>query len=600
MVEKIKNEFNSLMHNDNVNKFGFIIDKETDELIYINQEQLIKNVNFEECEKYHCGASSLAKAINPHKTENSQINQLEQMLESERVIIDCANTLMDKNSFDVSITKLLQIICDFYGGNHACLFERDYSTLLSKVTYKYHYKDVNLIDEEFTKSFKFTSDDVWTTHLKENHYAFLQTNNEIDDILYNSSYCKRFMQSNRNNLLVVSLNDNGKILGAIEIDNVTQNLDNINLITTICAFIVNNLHIKNVNEDLKENLEDLKNKNHFNNTILACVETLVYDDDINISMNKLLEVISNYFGANSTNILYKKSTLNNASCIHSYAKDGNIETTKIDDIPLSELIRLYETFQLNGVGYIPCVEDFEDQLKNNFPINYQVLIDKNIKSLLFSPLYHKNDIVGFIGVENVVKNFTECHLVKSIANFVVNQISKNELLNKLEKLSYMDNLTNVYNRNFYNNFIDEFKTHPRKSVGVIFADINALKKTNDSFGHELGDKLIKWSAKFLKTNLNGLIFRIGGDEFVCIVENVLESTFHNIVNDLKEKIDALQEKHMSIGSTWSSSFPDIENIISTADSNMYEEKKKYYQELILDTRTVKESLENLKNSIESL
>lgn len=578
-MEKILiDEFNKSMQQDDANNFGYIVDKSTNKLIALNQSQ-INNI------------------LTPQK---SNITDLEDIIEQDKVIINCANTLMDKNSFDISIQKLLQIICEFYGGNYACLFERNYETLLSNVNYKYHHKDVNLIDPKFTASFKFTNDDVWTTFLKQSNYAFLQTDNDIDEVLLNSSYYKRFMESKRKNLLVVSLNDNGTILGAIEIDNVTKNTDKIDLIRTICAFIVNNLHIKYVNEDLHENVKDLRIKNDINNTILECVSTLVYDESIRHSIIKLLDVITNYFCAGSTSIFFNNYRKEKTSFSHVVYSNNVLEEFDLPVSPINELIALFDKFQSNGVGFIPSATDFAEILEKDFPIMNSSMKDSNVETVLFSPLYHNNKIVGFIGVENATKNFDEVQLVKTISNFVINLIIKDEMILKLEKLSYMDNLTNVYNRNFYNNFIQEFKASPRNRLGVVFADINSLKKANDSYGHDLGDRLIIWSAKFLKTNLNGLIFRIGGDEFICIIENVIETTFNNIVENLNDKINNLSEKHMSIGSVWADNFPDIEALVAKADENMYYEKQQYYKELMVDTRTVKESLEDLKKSIENL
>lgn len=599
MVNRIKDEFNKLMQDDNIKQFGYIVDKEKEELIYIDRTQLTKilkldvdNANYE--------SSSLEQVVNPADNEKLQVNELKEIIESNRVIIYCANTLIEQNSFEVTMNRLLELICNFYGGNYACLFERDYETLLSKVNYKYHYKDVNLIEEEFTKAFTFTTDDVWTTYLKEHHYAFLQTDNDIDNVLINSSYYKRFMESKRKNLLVVSLNDNGKILGAIEIDNVTQNIDNIELIKTICAFIVNNLHIKNVNEDLKENIEDLKTKSALNKTILECVETLIYDEEVRWSTIKLLDIITNYFDAESTSVFFMNFRNEKSEITHAFYDNNILDEVNLDNSPLEELTTLFEKFQANGVGFIPSTTDFCDILQSDFPIIYDIMKERNVETVLFSPLYHQNNIVGFIGVENVKQNIDQVHFVKTIANFVINLIIKDELSIKLEKLNYTDSLTHVYNRNFYDNFIQEFDFHPRKRVGIIFADINALKKANDSFGHELGDKLIKWSARFLKNNINGLVFRIGGDEFVGIIENVTNDIFDTMVSDLNDKLNTLAEKHLSIGSAWADKIPDIKSLVDRADIDMYEDKKKYYQELIFDTRTVKESLEDLRNSIEYL
>lgn len=532
--------------------------------------------------------------------EIKEIGDLKEVISQNKVIITCAEALLNKTSFDISITKLLEVICEYFGGEYACLFERDYNNSVSNVTYKYHVENIDLIPKKYTTPLKIKSDDTWTKFLKHKNYAYLQSSDDIDKTLENSNYYNRFVNSDRNNLLVVSLNDDGSILGAIEIDNITKNTNNIHLVSTISAFIVTILHIKNSTNILQNNVTDLENKNLLNNTILDCVKTLVYDDNIDLSLGKLLEIICNYFGGNVTNILYKDSHSDMLVCDYAYTNDPSIKDAKIRNFPASNLIKLYKNFENDGIAYISSIREMSEFLEENFEIEYESFNRRNIKSLLCAPLLQNNEIIGFIGVQNPTKNLTELYLVKTICTFVVNHIRKNELLVKLEKLSYIDSLTNTYNRNFYNNYIEEFNLNTRRNVGVMFADVNGLKKANDNFGHELGDDLIKGSANFLKKNFNGLIFRIGGDEFVCIIENVSLDKFESIVDDIDEKLNTFEELHISIGKAWLYEIDDIEHLISFADDDMYCKKKEHYKKSSTDERSIKQYLIDLKKSINEL
>lgn len=532
--------------------------------------------------------------------EIKEIGDLKEVIAQNKVVISCAETLLNKTSFDISITKLLEVICDYFGGEYACLFERDYKNSVSNVTYKYHIKDTSLIPLEYTTPFKISPDDEWTKFLSKQSYAYLQSADHLDETLENSSYCKRFLKSDRNNLLVVSLKDNDDVLGAIEIDNITKNTHNVHLVSTISAFIITILHIKNSTNVLQNNIVDLENKNQLNSTILECVKTLVYDDNIDLSLGKLLEIICNYFGANVTNILYKDAHLEMLVCDYAYTNDPNIKDAKIRNFPAKNLIKLYSNFETDGVAYISSVREMTDFLQDNFEVEYESFVRRNIKSILCAPLYQNREIVGFIGVQNPTKNLTELHLVKTICAFVVNHIRKNELLVKLERLSYNDSLTNTYNRNFYNNYIEEFNLTSHMNIGVMFADVNGLKKANDNFGHELGDDLIKGSANFLKKNFSGLIFRIGGDEFVCIIENVTSEKFEFIVNDIDDKLNSFNELHISIGKAWLPEVDDIEHLIGFADDDMYARKKEHYQKSSTDERSIKQYLLDLKKSIHEL
>lgn len=532
--------------------------------------------------------------------EFNQIRNLKEIIEDNNAIIACAQTLLNNRTFENSITKLLQIICAYYDGEYACLFERNYETNMSNITYKYHIKDVSLISKKYLESFKFEVNDTWTSHLRDRNYAYFKSTDEVDKSLESSYYYNRFLKSDRKSLLVVPLRDNDNILGAIEIDNISKNTDKIDFITTICAFIVNNINIRNSNSNLQANIKDLQNQNSLNDTMLQCIKTLVYDNDnIDDSMKKLLDIVCDYFKAASTNIFYKKDD-QMFTCKYSYAVDKPIEDVRVQDLPIKSMTDLFSYFNKDGVGYIADAEELLKAKDIDFSLDYQIWQSKNINSLFITPLIKNEEFVGFLGIENPSKNLNETILVKTIATFIINHINKNELLTKLEKLSYMDSLTQLYNRNFYNSYIDEFKNNGKNKVGIIFADVNGLKKANDNFGHELGDKLIKWSAKFLRNSLDGLIFRIGGDEFVCILENIEQQAFNSLLDKLYEEIENYGDVHISIGNAWQEDYTNIEELIAKADEDMYAKKQEYYQKLSQDDRTVRVSLQELRKSIEAL
>ncbi len=329
--------------------------------------------------------------------------------------------------------------------------------------------------------------------------------------------------------------------------------------------------LQDYSSSLEDTVLDLEKKNSLNKTMLECVKTLVNDDSIDICMNKLLEIITNYYGASATTILYKDNNSDNLICSYKYSKNKDSKEDIISNATIHDAINLFNRFKEDEVGYIP-----NDMHLKDFPVFYDIFKINNINSLLFVPLKHENNIVGFLGVQNHFRNIDDAIIIKTISAFVVNHISKNNMLNKLENLSYTDTLTGLYNRNYYNSYIDEYVAKPNNKLGVIFGDVNGLKTTNDKYGHEYGDKLIKMSADFFKENVNGLIFRIGGDEFVCILEDISRVSFNNTIDKLKTKLNESDNINISIGETWNENFENIERVITNADENMYDNKRVYY------------------------
>ena len=82
-------------------------------------------------------------------------------------------------------------------------------------------------------------------------------------------------------------------------------------------------------------------------------------------------------------------------------------------------------------------------------------------------------------------------LLTSITYFVVNDIQKRKMMSQLEYLSYTDLLTGLFNRNKYIKDLEMFDNQEFSSIGIIYIDIDGLKKFNDHYGHRYGDQLIR-------------------------------------------------------------------------------------------------------------
>ena len=98
------------------------------------------------------------------------------------------------------------------------------------------------------------------------------------------------------------------------------------------------------------------------------------------------------------------------------------------------------------------------------------------------------------------------------------------MASKLEIYVYRDKLTGVRNPASYisksADLNEQSKLIPNFKYAVILFDVNFLKKVNDHFGHQAGDTLIKHAAKVISEVFahSSMIFRIGGDEFVAVLE----------------------------------------------------------------------------------
>ena len=188
---------------------------------------------------------------------------------------------------------------------------------------------------------------------------------------------------------------------------------------------------------------------------------------------------------------------------------------------------------------------------------------------------------GILGIENRRDNLATEVLLTSVASFMSEELIKKEYTETLYELSYKDMLTDVMNRHAFIRDVKAMEENQSKNVGIIFVDVNGLKQTNDQFGHEKGDEIIKRAAGLLTDRFGKRsVYRLGGDEFVAICQTVNEEAFDRIVNDLSDDGYGL----FSVGEAWIDVCTDIENQVKIADKRMYQRKREYYKSQGIERR----------------
>jgi diguanylate cyclase (GGDEF)-like protein len=163
----------------------------------------------------------------------------------------------------------------------------------------------------------------------------------------------------------------------------------------------------------------------------------------------------------------------------------------------------------------------------------------------------------------------------------------------LFRSSYKDDMTGLYNRRAYDDKRKELrKMDSIKKYTVIVFDINGLKAANDNLGHFAGDELIRGASKIIQDVFGeqGQCFRIGGDEFVAILEGesinlkYLKESFDARVREWSgEYVNSLT---VSYGAVSGADNPDwtIDELTALADEKMYWQKKNYYKKSGRDRR----------------
>ena len=162
---------------------------------------------------------------------------------------------------------------------------------------------------------------------------------------------------------------------------------------------------------------------------------------------------------------------------------------------------------------------------------------------------------------------------------------KQQLMN-LEKMALYDNLTRLPNRVLFYDFTEKMMAATQRSankIGILFLDLDNFKVINDTYGHHVGDNVLKHIAGKLKSLIRPMdvIARFGGDEFMLAINSIQsENGLGLIVQRLRAGISEpfiLNEQEFKIDfSLGASIYPDngdkLDTLLKIADKKMYDEK----------------------------
>ena len=158
-----------------------------------------------------------------------------------------------------------------------------------------------------------------------------------------------------------------------------------------------------------------------------------------------------------------------------------------------------------------------------------------------------------------------------------------ELAELQTKYAYYDQLTGFKNRRAYSEKVQDLGKEISWDCCVIMLDVNGLKQTNDTLGHDVGDELLIGASDCIRKSFAdiGDIYRIGGDEF-CVILNGTEETIKDYIGKLDTcsrdwKSGKIENISIAHGYTQVRKFEDIESAIKVADERMYENKREYYK-----------------------
>ena len=150
-----------------------------------------------------------------------------------------------------------------------------------------------------------------------------------------------------------------------------------------------------------------------------------------------------------------------------------------------------------------------------------------------------------------------------------------------KKLAFIDIATGVNNKTAWYTLVENFgEASPQGEYCLIVFDMNNLKKLNDTYGHLTGDKVIKAFCDCLVKVVdgNGDIYRIGGDEFVCVCYNMYRESIMTMLHDFDMAVENQEEAEHKFTAAYGYEFftphtaADFAAALTRADERMYQNK----------------------------
>lgn len=243
--------------------------------------------------------------------------------------------------------------------------------------------------------------------------------------------------------------------------------------------------------------------------------------------------------------------------------------------------------ELSGGLYDVCFLDHHFGTADGRDVLKQVDVQRLLTAIIFFTDHASREIAYEalrLGVDDLLlKNkFDRFELEKSVAYAMYRKFRQVEL----QKATLKDALTGVGNRVLFQEQLKTAIARARRDnerVGVMYLDIDGFKPVNDTFGHDVGDKLLQAVAERMveRTRSSDVVARIGGDEFAAVLFKVddraaLDMVARNVEAAIGASYD-VEGKTIRIGaSVGTSLFPDdgddMSMLIRLADKNMYTAK----------------------------
>ena len=236
------------------------------------------------------------------------------------------------------------------------------------------------------------------------------------------------------------------------------------------------------------------------------------------------------------------------------------------------------------------IEDLASDYR--FDFNHIIAFrEREAHSLVSSPLSIGSRILGLVRLESKLSqvfSLEDSRALRVICDLGAVVLERANLIRKTKDLATKDSLTDLFLRNYFTErFDEEIKraSFKRTQFGIVILDIDDFKKINDTYGHTVGDMVLKKLASILQRNVGdsgNVASRLGGEEFVFLIVESNRTIVKRVAERIRKEIEksTVSFRRKNINFTVSlglAMYPkdgiDTQQLLCTADHSLYRAKR---------------------------
>lgn len=272
----------------------------------------------------------------------------------------------------------------------------------------------------------------------------------------------------------------------------------------------------NLNNEEMYNIiaEEIKNLIKYDIVNIGIVKDDLIEYELSLELNEKVQVNSIYL---------------NEDCLSTFAIKNNQEI-------------LINDFDKEGYKY---VNDVEKYLQAS-DIWQESSIDLQAQSMIFVPIVVGEKVIGVISIQKYEKNsysLKDVTTIRILSTYIAIALENTRLYNEIQYNANYDALTKMLNRRAVLKELEKSYENVKKygfNNYVVMLDIDNFKKINDTYGHSIGDEVLKFVSNIIKRTIgeNDVVGRYGGEEFIIMINE--NNEFLQVAENIRKNVESFK------------------------------------------------------------